>query len=525
MAFFPVVANREDLTERAAAPWQSFVGAFANPGGAVLTLILLGTAIRIVVAASVGLGTDEAYTVAVSRTFALGYVDYPPLHAWLVGVWTWFAGSQAPVVVRLPFIALFAGSTWMMFRLASFLFGARAGLWAALLFNLSPVFTFAHASWVLPDGPLVFFMLTSAYVMATLFFGENEPSADPMRWLLAGGLAGLAILTKYHGAFLLMGTFIFLLSWKPGRRLLAKPGPWVGALAALLVFSPAIIWNANHDWIGLFFQTQRLQTPELKFGRVLTSLAGQAGYLAPWIFIPLAALWGTSLMQGPENPRRWFLALLASGPIIVFTLANIISAGLPHWPMPGWLFMFPALGAKTAEIANTRPRLVRHATAAAAAVLLVIIVIFATEASTGWITALVSPRYTHDDPTVDLTDWSALASAFAQRGLLDAQTPAVSAISWKDAGKLNYIMGRKVPVLCLCDDPHEFRYLQPSQRFAGKDIIVIGAHRELSEMVRALAGRFARLETLQPVILRRAGRAAIELTVLRGIDFQPKEKR
>ena len=56
-------------------------------------------------------------------------------------------------------------------------------------------------------------------------------------------------------------------------------------------------------------------------------------------------------------------------------------------------------------------------------------------------------------------------------------------------------------------------------------IIVVGAHRPPSEMEHDLEGRFARLETLAPVILRRAGRPAIELTIMRGIDFEPEGRK
>src|SRR5208282_3428677 len=132
----------------------------------VIGLIVAGSLIRIALAGAVGFGTDESYTVANARYFAWSYVDYPPLHVWLVGAWSWIWGSEAPIVLRLPFIALFAGSTWMMFRLTALLFDDAAGFWAALLFNLAPVFTLAHASWVLPDGPLAFLMLSGAFVAA-----------------------------------------------------------------------------------------------------------------------------------------------------------------------------------------------------------------------------------------------------------------------------------------------------------------------------------------------------------------------
>ncbi len=61
-------------------------------------------------------------------------------------------------MVRLPFILLFAGTTWLMYRLTARLFGEPAGLWAAVLLNLSLVFSITSGGWVLPDGPLMFCM-------------------------------------------------------------------------------------------------------------------------------------------------------------------------------------------------------------------------------------------------------------------------------------------------------------------------------------------------------------------------------
>ena len=255
-----------------------------NPARAVIALILLCAIARIALAASVGLGTDEAYTVANARNLALSYVDYPPLHVWIVGAWSWLWHSELPVIVRLPFIALFAGSTWMMYRLTALLFGERAGFWSALLFNLAPVFALAHGSWVLPDGPLIFFLLSGAWVAARLLFAGVKPSYSLSGWLFAGLLAGLAMLSKYHGVFLPAGILVFLVSWAPGKSVLAWPGAWLGAALAILIFLPVVIWNENHDWAGLFFQTKRLtDSVDLNPIRVFTSIGAQAGYLAPWL--------------------------------------------------------------------------------------------------------------------------------------------------------------------------------------------------------------------------------------------------
>ncbi|MGB8364390.1 MAG: ArnT family glycosyltransferase [Rhizomicrobium sp.] len=489
---------------------------------AVIGLIVAGSLIRIALAGAVGFGTDESYTVANARYFAWSYVDYPPLHVWLVGAWSWICGSEAPIVLRLPFIALFAGSTWVMFRLTALLFDDAAGFWAALLFNLAPVFTLAHASWVLPDGPLAFLMLSGAFAAARLLFATDEPSRAMAGWAGTGLLAGLAMLTKFHGVFLPSAIFAFLLTWRPGRQVLASPAPWLGAAIAVAVFLPVILWNLHHGGIGLFFQTKRLTAaPHPSLVRVLGAILSQSAYLTPWLFVPLATAWIAALARGPSVPRTWFLALLASGPIIVFTAANFVARGLPHWPMPGWLFAFPLLGAEAVRLARFRPRFVGYGCAASAGLLLVLVAIFATDGRTGWLANRFPRQYAHLDPTLDLLNWTELDRAIPERRLIDTATPAAAAIRWMDAGKLNYAIGRSIPVLCLCSDPQQFRYLHNPAQFSGRNIIVIGTRKDLADPHTTLLHWFTRVETLAPVTLHRAGQPAIELAIVRGVGFKP----
>ena len=485
-------------------------------------LILATAAIRIVLAGALGLGTDESYTVANARAVDWSYVDYPPLHVWLVGFWAQIAGSEAPQILRLPFIAIFAGSTWMMFRLTVLLFGERSGFWAAVLFNLAPVFTLAHASWVLPDGPLAFLMLTGAWFAARSLFREAPASQDMTSWLAAGVCAGLAMLTKYHGAFLLAGIFAYLVTTRSGRLRLMTPAPWLGAVLALVIFAPVVIWNIDHTGAGLFFQSNRLTVaPKFSIARVLSAIVEQSLYVTPWIYVPLAATWGAALAKGPRAPREWFLALIASGPIVFFTLANAIAKGLPHWAMPGWLFVFPLLGMHLARMELTRPALLRNAAIIAALFLLSLVAIFASEAKSGWIASSLPEREAHLDPTLDMLDWNALREAIAARHLADGDTAAVAGLNWIEAGKLNYALGHDIPVLCLCADPQQFRYLHDPRAFAGRDILIIGTAKRFADTAIP-SGTFARLEALLHLTLSRGGRPAVTLAVYRGIDFHPR---
>src|SRR5580693_1862993 len=93
----------------------------------LILLIVITTALRLAFGAAIGLGVDESYMVSAGRVLSLGYFDHPPASWWLSWASTHLFGSEAPIVARLPFILLFALTTWLMTRLGEELGGPRAG--------------------------------------------------------------------------------------------------------------------------------------------------------------------------------------------------------------------------------------------------------------------------------------------------------------------------------------------------------------------------------------------------------------
>lgn len=495
-----------------------------EPWRAVIALIAFSTVLHVVAAAALGLGTDEAYTIGNARILSWSYVDYPPLHAWLVGFVALLTHSESALVLRLPFVLLFAGSTWLMYSLTALLFSPRAGFWACLCFNLAPVYAIAHGVLILPDGPLTFLLLAGALVTARQLFAQDSPSRTLSGWLGAGVLAGLAMLTKYHGAFLVVGALAFLLTWRPGRAILLSPGPWISACVALLIFAPVVVWNAGHDWIGLFFQTGRFTKMHgVSPARLLGDMAGQVVYLSPCLFVPLCyALW-RALATGPRVREMWLLGLLAIGPILVFTCTALFTKALPHWPMPGWLFAFPLLGKEVTEWERRFPLRVTRFFIATAAIMLCAFTSFVSEDVSGWMVRGLPVRVAELDPTLDLLEWREVRTALYERHLMDRATPAVAGTRWMDAGKLNYEIGREIPVLCLCGEPHQFRYLHNPSQFEGRNIIVMQTQLDLRLHGPRFARWFERVESLPPIEVRRGGHDAVGLAVFRGIRLKSPE--
>ena len=123
-----------------------------SPERLAIGLILAFSVYRLVLAATLGLGVDEAYGIGVSHDLDLSYFDHPPLNYWIAHAFIPLLGDGREL--RLPFIALFAATNWTLYLLTRHLFDAAAGVWAVLALNLSMFFA-AAGGWILPDGPLM----------------------------------------------------------------------------------------------------------------------------------------------------------------------------------------------------------------------------------------------------------------------------------------------------------------------------------------------------------------------------------
>jgi 4-amino-4-deoxy-L-arabinose transferase-like glycosyltransferase len=481
----------------------------------VALIIALGTALRLALAATVGFGQDETYSVAVSRQLALSYFDHPPLHLWIVGAWARLTGHQDPWLLRLPFIALFALSSGLLYRLSAQAYGERAGFWALLALNLAPLFSISIGSAVLPDGPMVCCSLLMVWSVTRALASARSAAGARRWWLVAGLSAGLALLSKYLALFPILGLLLYLLAPR-NRWALATPGPWLAALLATAVFTPVLVWNAAHGWVSFAFQGGRILPAGFSLGRGAADFAAQCAYLLPWIAVALAAVVVGALARGARDPADLLFAGLAIGPIIFFMVAGCFTPVLPHWPAIGWLFAFPLLGRALTRLEPAHgPALYRSATFTAA-LLGVLLALVASQARTGWMDRYVA-GFPERDPTVELIDWRALQSALLQRGLLPPGS-VVATVSWIDAGRIDYALAGRMPVLCLSADPRQYAFLHDARTFNGRDALII-ANARRQDWQRRAAPYFQRVEPLPALQLLRNGRPVLTLSLARGIGL------
>ena len=130
-------------------------------------------------------------------------------------------------------------------------------------------------------------------------------SGDERLWLVVGLVAGIGLLNKDLVAFLAFGVLAGLAIAGP-RRHLASPWLWAGALIAGLLWTPYLVWQAQHGW------------PQLAVARSIA--AGRSGTSEPrWAFLPyqllligpfLAPVWIAGLVRLFRDPALRFAARL-----------------------------------------------------------------------------------------------------------------------------------------------------------------------------------------------------------------------
>lgn len=494
----------------------SLTDAFFKPATAVTVLILAALVVRLALALAVGLGTDEVYTVAISRTLSPAYFDHPPLHQWIAH------GSAAVFgegrLARIPFVVLFAATSGLLFLIARRLYGGAAGFWAVVVLNLSGFFTLSAGSWIVPDGPLLFALALAGYGLARLFFPAAGETPSPWLWWIVAGIGlGLGGLAKYHAAMVALGVGLFVLFSASGRAQLRHPAPYVAALIALALVSPVLMWNAAHGWVSFLFQAGRSQGGGFTPWLAPVSLVAQAGWLLPWVFAPIVAgVWRAWRTQ--RDARLGFLMALGLPTIIAFTLLPMFgNLGLPHWSMPGWFFLMPFAGIWLSGIAAAGPKAVRWARMSASGSLIVLACV-AVHASTG-VLARLGPAISRNDPTLETFAWDQLPGILTARGLI-REGEFIIADSWQNAGRIDVAMGGRHVVLPGTMDPRHFAFVVDQSKLLGRDGIMVVRLRRESRMREAIAPLARELGDSVPVSLGRGGLAEIELVVIpvRGLS-------
>ncbi|MGP9811699.1 glycosyltransferase family 39 protein [Rhodopseudomonas sp. NSM] len=314
---------------------QRYVGGTAL---AVVALVLL----RLVAAALTPLTFDEAYYWTWSQHLAASYFDHPPMVAWVIRLGTLIAGDTE-FGVRLISVLLALPMSWATFRSAELLFGGqRLAANATLLLNATMMVSVGTVI-VTPDAPL---LVASSFVLYAL--AQVLSSGKGVWWLAVGVAVGAGLLSKYTALFFGPAIVIWLL-WVPKqRRWLLTPWPYLGAVIAFAMFTPVVLWNAEHQWISFVKQLGRARVDGFHPGYLLELVPTQFLLATPLVYIlGLMGLYRLARGAGASGARVLINA-------IVWTIALYFAWQATHDRVEGnWLgALYPAFAVAAAVAAT-----------------------------------------------------------------------------------------------------------------------------------------------------------------------------
>lgn len=308
---------------------------------AVAALIAAMTAMRIVYACALDLRTDEAYYWTWSKEGVLSFLDHPPMIAWFIRLGTALFGDTALGVRIAGIVAMLVTQLLLADIVRRVTHDFRAVVFALLMPEAALYYGLLMAK-VAPDTALIPFAVAMLWSLVRL----NE-SGDGRWWLAAGLFAGLALLSKFTAIMLLpaVAAFMMVPDWR--MRWLRSPYPWAAALIAVIVFSPVLIWNYQHDWASFRFQFVRAVATHPLSLRTVGEFFGLQFGLVGFVLLPVA-ISGVAMTAWRGYRSREPVAILLSTAVIVpfgyfFWKSLTLRVG-DTWPM----FLWPAGFAATA---------------------------------------------------------------------------------------------------------------------------------------------------------------------------------
>jgi 4-amino-4-deoxy-L-arabinose transferase-like glycosyltransferase len=278
--------------------------------GAVAVLLLTST--------RYGYHRDELYFVEASKHLAWGYVDQPPFSIVMVGLSRVLFGDSL-VGLRL-FPALADGLAVLMTGFIAREVGGNRfaqGL-AALGLAIGPFLIAGHLA-----GPTIYdfaaWTVTSWLVIRILRAGDER------LWVLVGLIVGVALLNKETIGFLLIALGVGLLVNRQAS-VFRSPWLWAGAGVALVIWSPNLVWQAQHHWPSIeMSRNLRREHSGLgpSFSFIVIQLLLPGWWIAPVWIAGLWALW----RQQRFRPYRSFAVAYA----FLFVLIGVFIGDRPYY--------------------------------------------------------------------------------------------------------------------------------------------------------------------------------------------------
>ena len=448
-------------------------------GPAIVTCIAAAKlCLHLLTASRYGPFRDELYYVACSEHLGAGYVDHPPLIAFV----TWLARhsfGDSLLALRLLPAAAGAALVWLSGVLAREMGGGRfAQAMAALAVLFVPYYLILQ-HWMTMNAFEPLMWTACAWCIVRTINADN-----PRFLLLFGILAGVGMENKYSIAFLIVGVVAGLVM-TPARRFFGSRWFWLGIISSIAIFVPNLIWLVRHHFPFLELMHNVRMSGRDVTRPPLSFLADQAMVHNPI----LSPLWVGGLLWLLADSRGRRYRVLGITFVFVFT-AMMLLKGKNYYVSPVYPMMFAAGSVALEGITAARWRPARWVYASCAVgfslVILPIVVPILSPASYVTYQAKLgypSPQFEHQRTGVlpqyfaDEFGWEEMAKATAAafNGLspADRAKVVIFANNFGEAAAIDFYGPPLGLPKAVC--PHQSYWLWEPEKASGDVFLVLGS--------------------------------------------------
>lgn len=500
---------------------------------ALIVLLVVSALVRGFVAGFIELGNDEVYYWTYARFPALSHFDHPPMVGVVIQLFTWNLSLESEFFLRLA--ALFFGtlSTLMMFFIGKQIKSPLTGLYAAFLFTASFYGFILSGTFILPDGPQVFFWLVTLYLLVRSLPDPDRSPASRNFLFFAGISTGMALLSKYHAVFLIAGTFFYILFYN--RRWFSAKETWGAFTLAILSFLPVIFWNAENDFISFTFHENRVGITQsgIHPQYFLTELVGQFFYNNP-VNVILILIAMTAMIRGKnflERPYRRLILWISLPLLFLFLVFSLFRSTLPHWTGPAYVGLIFIAAAYLAEppLNARRLRLIPWPLVLSLSLLAMVIVVGVGQIRYGWIRL---QKMKVDDVSLDLYGWKQLGEKFGplakweeEHFLVDKGSPLLT-FRWFPAANFDYYVarpaGKKVYALGTLERIHKYHWIDQERGSLkkGSDAWYLALSDDYEDPVALYGGWYEMILPTDTISIMRGSDTVRKVFVFRLIDLK-----
>ncbi|MBC7756377.1 MAG: glycosyltransferase family 39 protein [Bdellovibrio sp.] len=323
---------------------------------------------------------EEAYYWNYAQHLDIGYLDHPLMVAWIIKAFTFVLGDNEFTVRIGAFLCWFITARYV-FKLTRETLNEASAYWALVLLAALPAY-FSFGWFMTPDAPL-----TACWAAAIYYFHQVIVKGNAEAWYGVGIALGLGMISKYTIALLGGAMFLFLLIDKDSRKWLLRPQPYIALLIVCALFSPVIIWNMQHAWASLLFQSEGRVASGHHFSlpRFISNVLifitpfGVMSVIAVVQYKKIILTRLQASIDGANSINRSYfvLAWITLFPIAVYATLSVFRASKLNWTGPCWLGFLPFLALLISQKADkSTPKLLAWSARAWPATVVILMLIY-----------------------------------------------------------------------------------------------------------------------------------------------------